>query len=56
MSGAVSPVSSGRRYGLAAVCRAWRVPRASVYLSVVEWFGTAAADFERRVRPIWVEG
>jgi len=30
MSGAVSPVT-GRRYGLAAVCRAWRVPRATVY-------------------------
>jgi len=30
MSGAVSPVT-GRPYGLAAVCRAWRVPRATVY-------------------------
>jgi putative transposase len=30
MSSAVSPVS-GRRYGLAAVCRAWRVARATVY-------------------------
>ena len=30
MSGAVSPVT-GRRYGLAAVCRTWHVPRASVY-------------------------
>lgn len=30
MSGAVSPVT-GRRYGLAAVCRAWQVPRATVY-------------------------
>jgi len=30
MSAAVSSVT-GRPYGLAAVCRAWRVPRASVY-------------------------
>ena len=30
MSGAVSAVT-GRPYGLAAVCRAWRVPRATVY-------------------------
>ena len=30
MSGAVSPVT-GRPYGLAAVCRTWRVPRASIY-------------------------
>jgi putative transposase len=30
MSGAVSPVT-GRPYGLAAVCRAWRVSRATVY-------------------------
>lgn len=30
MSGTVSPVT-GRRYGLAAVCRAWRVSRATVY-------------------------
>ena len=30
MSGTVSPLT-GRPYGLAAVCRAWRVPRASVY-------------------------
>jgi hypothetical protein len=30
MSGAVSPVTD-RRYGLAAVCRAWQVPRATVY-------------------------
>jgi putative transposase len=30
MSGAVSPVTR-RAYGLAAVCRAWRVPRATVY-------------------------
>lgn len=30
MSTAVSPVT-GRAYGLAAVCRAWQVPRATVY-------------------------
>ena len=30
MSGAVSPVT-GSRYGLAAVCRTWRVPRSGVY-------------------------
>jgi hypothetical protein len=30
MSGAVSPVS-GRRYGLATVCRVWRVARSGVY-------------------------
>ena len=30
MSGAVSPVT-GRPYGLASVCRAWRVSRATVY-------------------------
>src|SRR5260370_39755867 len=30
MSRTVSPVS-GRPYGLAAVCRAWRAPRATVY-------------------------
>jgi len=30
MSGAMSPVT-GRPYGLAAVCRAWRVSRATVY-------------------------
>jgi putative transposase len=30
MSRTVSPVS-GKRYGLAAVCRAWRTPRATVY-------------------------
>jgi len=30
MSGAVSPVT-GRAYGLAAVCRVWQVPRATVY-------------------------
>ena len=30
MSGAISPVT-GRPYGLAAVCRVWRVPRATVY-------------------------
>ena len=30
MSSAVSPVT-GRSYGLAAVCRAWRMPRATVY-------------------------
>lgn len=30
MSGAVSPVTGGR-YGLAAVCRAWRVSRATIY-------------------------
>ena len=30
MSRAVSPVS-GRPYGLAAVCRAWRVARSTVY-------------------------
>ena len=30
MSGAVSPVT-GRPYGLAAVCRVWRMPRATIY-------------------------
>ena len=30
MSGAVSPVT-GRTYGLAAVCRVWRMPRATIY-------------------------
>jgi len=30
MSAAVSPVT-GRHYGLAAVCRTWRVPRATIY-------------------------
>jgi putative transposase len=30
MSGAVSPVT-GKPYGLAAVCRAWRTPRATIY-------------------------
>ena len=30
MSDAISPVT-GRPYGLASVCRAWRVSRATVY-------------------------
>jgi putative transposase len=30
MSGVVSPVT-GRPYGIAAVCRAWRMPRATIY-------------------------
>ena len=30
MSRAISP-SSGKSYGLALVCRVWRIPRATVY-------------------------
>ena len=41
MSRAVSPVS-GRRFGLAAVCRAWRLARSTVHRHRAPAAGAAA--------------
>jgi len=48
MSRTVSPVS-GKRYGLAVVCRAWRTPRATVYRSRV---APPRAEPPRRPGPV----
>ena len=44
MSQTVSP-STGRRYGLAMVCRIWEVARSSVY-----------AGRRRQCRRLWLQG
>ena len=48
MSRTVSP-ESGKRYGLAAVCRAWRTPRATVYRSRIS---PPRAEPPRRSGPV----
>ena len=49
MSQAVSPVS-GRRYGLATVCRVWRVARSAVYRHLTPPRDTAPASRTGRAR------
>ena len=47
MSRVISPVT-GKPYGLAAVCRVWRLARSGVYRHRVSAAGEAAARTARR--------
>ena len=50
MAKATSP-ASGRRYGVARVCRVWAVPRSSFYAARTPGTGSTAKPVRRGPRP-----